>query len=101
MRRSVRRPAGAVFGPTRRTTGKAEVPPAELRWRLRGRVMANERTPRKKRSPSPGTPGEGGGEGDLEDQVLATPAHRVRQVTLTLTLSRGTGRGDQSARGAA
>jgi glyoxylase-like metal-dependent hydrolase (beta-lactamase superfamily II) len=55
--------------------------------------------------PSPGTPGEasgiggcpraGGGEGDFDHQVLATPAHHVRKGTLTLTLSRSTGRGDQ------
>src|SRR4051812_24379870 len=37
----------------------------------------------------------GGGESDLEHQVLATPAHRVRQITLTLTLSRSTGRGNR------
>ena len=48
--------------------------------------------------PSPGTPGEGGGEGDFDDQVLATPAHRVRQITLTLTLSRSTGRGGRNLR---
>src|SRR4051794_18282526 len=44
--------------------------------------------------PSPGTRGEGRGEGDFDHQLLATPAHRVRQITLTLTLSRGTGRGN-------
>src|SRR5947209_13959488 len=37
----------------------------------------------------------GAGEGDSDHQVLATPVHRVRKITLTLTLSRSTGRGDQ------
>ena len=32
---------------------------------------------------------------DFGHRVLATPAHRVRQITLTLTLSRSTGRGNE------
>src|SRR3954447_15059431 len=49
----------------------------------------------KGRTPSPGTPGEGGGEGDFDRQVLGTrdSRHVVLRITLTLTLSRSTGRG--------
>src|SRR6266550_3454454 len=44
-------------------------------------------------APSPGTPGEGRGEGSsADDDVLDSP-----ERTLTLTLSRCTGRGDKSA----
>jgi hypothetical protein len=39
-------------------------------------------------SPSPGTPGEGGGEGDLGCRTLLV-------FEITLSLSRSTGRGDQ------
>src|SRR5204863_80056 len=46
-------------------------------------------------APSPGTPGEGWGEGDFECRCPF-----VLDITLTLTLSRRTGRGDQSARDA-
>jgi len=42
-------------------------------------------------TPSPGTPGEGWGEGDFEHQRFATP-----KSTLTPSLSRSTGRGSQS-----
>ena len=41
-------------------------------------------------SPSPGTPGEGGGEGDLERRKPL-----VFEITLTPTLSRSTGRGSE------
>src|SRR4051812_9560807 len=54
----------------------------------------------KPRPPSPGTPGEGGGEGDFENLVLGTrgSGHLVLRIPLTLTLSRSTGRGARSLR---
>jgi len=46
------------------------------------------------RTPSPGTPGEGRGEGDFEHQRRST-----FRITLTPTLSRSTGRGGQRTPG--
>src|SRR4051794_22823860 len=59
---------------------------------------------RQKRAESATARETGGGEGDLDHQLLgrfqhqalATPAHLVRQITLTLTLSRSTGRGNRN-----
>ena len=42
-------------------------------------------------TPSPGTPGEGWGEGDFERR-----AHQALEITLILTFSRRTGRRDKS-----
>jgi very-short-patch-repair endonuclease len=52
----------------------------------------NETNKLGRSTPSPGTPGEGRGEGDFENQRLSTSEN-----TLTPTLSRNTGRGGKSA----
>jgi len=34
--------------------------------------------------------------GEFDHRMLATPTYRVRRITLTLTLSRSTGRGNET-----
>src|SRR3954462_10777382 len=97
---------GSMFGVVPRVLwSKLSPPDEEGRIRLGHNCLLLEPTQEDKvHPPSPGTPGEGGGEGDSktrcsgdsDHQVLATPAHRVHQFTLTPTLSRSTGRGGQN-----
>src|SRR5947207_14192544 len=81
---------GSMFGVVPRVLWSKLTPPDEEgRIRLAHNCLFLEPAQNDEvHPPSPGTPGEDGGEGDLENQVLATPAHRVRQGTLTPPLSR-------------
>jgi glyoxylase-like metal-dependent hydrolase (beta-lactamase superfamily II) len=110
---------GSMFGVVPRVLWSNLSPPDEEgRIRLAHNCLLLEPIQEHKvHPPSPGTPGEasgtgdcpraGGGEGDSKTrcsgdsdrEVLARPAHRVRQITLTPTLSRSTGRGGQNHTG--